>query len=88
MLSINWSDVWKMVESIKVPFTVSAWRLRPSSVFCCYPVVCRYVGTGRCPPSVFCRPRRVVLRALPFALLTPYSAISWFSSLIPGLLLF
>ena len=81
MLSINWPDVWKMVESIKVPFTVSAWRLRPSSVFCCYPVVCRYVGTGRCPPSVFCRPRRVVLRPLP-------SAISWFSSLIPGLLLF
>ena len=68
MLSINWPDVWKMVESIKVPFTVSAWRLRPS--------------------SVFCRPRRVVLRTLPFALLTLYSAISWFSSLIPGLLLF
>ena len=88
MLSINWPDVWKMVESIKVPFTVSAWRLRPSSVFCCCPVVCRYIGIGRCPPSVFCHLRRVVLRTLPFALLTLYSAISWFSSLIPGLLLF
>ena len=34
------------------------------------------------------RPPHSGLRTLPFALLTPYSAISWFSSLIPGLLLF
>ena len=32
MLSINWSDVWKMVESIKVPLIVIGVALALASI--------------------------------------------------------